>query len=114
MKLGPEEGLKKQTPKKCFKCFEQETSRGRIKTLTGANSAGAPHIGHITRECKSASKVFDLHGEQGSHDDGRAKMSRHAIMQVTQLNMNHCETAQQLLWQSVSESTKGIALLSGP
>lgn len=35
-------------------------------------------------------------------------------MQVTQLNLNHCEAAQQLLWQSVLESSTDIALLLDP
>lgn len=35
-------------------------------------------------------------------------------MQVTQLNLNHCEAAQQLMWQSVSESSTDIALLADP
>lgn len=36
------------------------------------------------------------------------------MTQVTQLNLNHCEAAQQLLWQSASESSIDIALLSDP
>lgn len=35
-------------------------------------------------------------------------------MQITQLNLNHCKAAQQLLWQSVSESSTDVALLSDP
>lgn len=35
-------------------------------------------------------------------------------MQVIQLNLNHCATAQQLLWQSVSEKKCDVALLSDP
>lgn len=35
-------------------------------------------------------------------------------MNVIQLNLNHCDTAQQLLWQSVREKECDIALLSDP
>lgn len=35
-------------------------------------------------------------------------------MQVIQLNLNHCDTAQQLLWQSVVEKGCDVALLSDP
>lgn len=35
-------------------------------------------------------------------------------MQVIQLNLNHCDTAQQLLWQTVVEKKCDIALLSEP
>lgn len=35
-------------------------------------------------------------------------------VRVVQLNLNHCETAQQLLWQTVAERKCDIALLSDP
>lgn len=35
-------------------------------------------------------------------------------MEVTQLNLNHCDTAQQLLWKSVSESKCDVAILAEP
>lgn len=35
-------------------------------------------------------------------------------MNVIQLNLNHCDTAQQLLWQSIRERECDIALLSDP
>lgn len=35
-------------------------------------------------------------------------------VEITQINLNHCDTAQQLLWQSVSESRSDVAIISEP
>lgn len=35
-------------------------------------------------------------------------------MEITQLNLNHCDTAQQLLWQSTTESMCDVAIIAEP
>ena len=39
---------------------------------------------------------------------------RSTIMEVTQINLNHCDTAQQLLWQSTTESKCDVAIIAEP
>lgn len=36
------------------------------------------------------------------------------VMEVTQLNLNHCNTAQQLLWQSTTETMCDVAIIAEP
>lgn len=36
------------------------------------------------------------------------------LMEVTQLNLNHCYTAQQLLWQSTTETKCDVAIIAEP
>lgn len=35
-------------------------------------------------------------------------------MEVTQINLNHCDTAQQLLWQSTTETRCDVAIIAEP
>ena len=35
-------------------------------------------------------------------------------MDITQLNLNHCRIAQQLLYQSVTESNSDVAIIAEP
>lgn len=35
-------------------------------------------------------------------------------MEVTQINLNHCDTAQQLLWQSTAETKCDVAIIAEP
>ncbi|XP_058448861.1 uncharacterized protein LOC131428835 [Malaya genurostris] len=35
-------------------------------------------------------------------------------MEITQINLNHCDTAQQLLWQSMTETKCDVAIISEP
>lgn len=35
-------------------------------------------------------------------------------MEVTQVNLNHCDTAQQLLWQSTTETECDVAIIAEP
>lgn len=35
-------------------------------------------------------------------------------MEVTQINLNHCDTAQQLLWQSTTETKCDVAIIAEP
>lgn len=37
-----------------------------------------------------------------------------AIMEITQINLNHCDTAQQLLWQSTRETRCDVAIIAEP
>lgn len=45
---------------------------------------------------------------------GHKRSIKAAKTEVTQLNLNHCDAAQQLLWQSVSETKTDVVLLSDP
>lgn len=36
------------------------------------------------------------------------------VMEVTQVNLNHCDTAQQLLWQSTTETECDVAIIAEP
>lgn len=39
---------------------------------------------------------------------------RHTVMEVTQINLNHCDAAQQLLWQSTTETMCDVAIIAEP
>ena len=36
------------------------------------------------------------------------------VMEITQLNLNHCYAAQQLLWQSTTETKCDVAIIAEP
>ena len=36
------------------------------------------------------------------------------VMEITQLNLNHCYVAQQLLWQSTTETKCDVAIIAEP
>lgn len=35
-------------------------------------------------------------------------------MEVVQINLNHCEVAQDLLWQTIADTKRDVAIISDP
>ena len=64
--------------------------------------------------------VMRSRGRKRPHD-GRIQMpcvhkgdGRPTMMEITQINLNHCDAAQQLLWQSTTETKCDVAIVAEP
>ncbi|XP_062713157.1 uncharacterized protein LOC134290133 [Aedes albopictus] len=75
-----------QQPEICFRCQE---------------------FGHLARNCRGPdrSKLYRRCGDEGH---------KAQELEVVQINLNHCDTAQQLLCQSTKEAKCDVAIISDP
>ncbi|XP_058817343.1 uncharacterized protein LOC131680645 [Topomyia yanbarensis] len=96
-----------QQPEVCFKCQEfghlarncSGPDRSKLCRRCGEE-------GHMAKDCRQAPRCLICATEEGDCNK--------ITVEVTQINLNHCDTAQHLLRQSVAESKCDIATISEP
>ncbi|KAI8122658.1 hypothetical protein CVS40_6389, partial [Lucilia cuprina] len=102
----------KVAPRRCFKCLD-----------FGHPAANCKNANDYTNNCLYCGEIgHKINGKKRPHYGGKnmsilyqsAPKPKQTLMRLLQLNLNHCQAAQDLLNQSVRELNIDVALLSEP